>query len=254
MRLSMRIPMLAAALMTTALVPLLSPAALPVASAAGWEGAGSYKVRSTVQDIHLREHPNGVSLGQMGPGTEIQVVSRPDSKGYVWARVRSSTNGTSGTSDDYGVNICAYVRWSGANGSYFYKKSSEHGAFDSTCNKSAARVYAPDGTGPRVPASRYAQWRRSARDLDSRTDHGWDGYWYSSSDGSDGIKVRHGSCPSYRARDYVYGGYRFPAESVVAGEWMTIRYVTSDGTAAMVHLAGGRWRFIPIGCITDSRI
>jgi len=234
--------------------PLLNPTAMPAAAAAGWEGAGSYKVLSSVTDINIREFPNGVSLGQIGPGTEIQVVSPPDSNGYVWARVRSSTNGTSGTGDDYGINICAYVRWSGSNGSYFYKTSSDHGAFDATCYKSDARVYAPDGTGPRVPASRYAQWRASARDLDWRTDHGWDGYWYTSSDGDDGINVQHGSCPSYRSRDFVYGGYGFPAESVIAGEWMTIRYVTSDGLAAMVHLAGGRWRFIPIGCITDSRI
>jgi hypothetical protein len=176
-----------AAVVLTAALGALGP---PPATAQDWQGAGTYKLGTSVQDVNIREYPGAVSMGLIGPGTEVVIVNAPASNGYVFARIRSSTNHTTDPSDDYGINVCAYVPFRLADGTQpFYKTSSETGPYDGTCPGVRQNV---DGK-QRVPAPRYAQSRASAvteagtQSPNDVTDHGQDSYWYSNLAGSNGI-------------------------------------------------------------------
>lgn len=249
------------AMVITAMVVSGAQSALgaPAATAQDWQGAGTYKLGTAVQDVNIREYPGAVSMGLIGPGTEVVIVNAPASNGYVFARIRSSTNHTTDPSDDYGINVCAYVPFRLADGTQpFYKTSGETGPYDGTCPGVRQTI---DGK-QRVPAPRYAQSRPSAvteagtQSPNDVTDHGQDSYWYSNLAGTNGTAASHGTCPVYRSLDYVHGGLGFPFppdKNATPDRTMWVRYFTASGQHAMVHLAGAQWGFVSASCITDQR-
>lgn len=242
-----------------AIASAVSTASAPAALAADWSGPGTYKLGTAVQDVNIREYPGAVSMGLIGPGTEAVIVNAPASNGYVFARIRASTNHTSDPSDDYGINVCAYIPFRLADGTMpFYKTSSETGPYDGTCPGVRQEI---DGR-QRVPAPRYAQSRASAvteagtQNPNDQTDHGQDSYWYSNLPGTNGVTASHGTCTVYRSLDYVYGGVGFPFppdKNATPERTMWVRYFVRDGQYAMIHLAGAQWGFVHHSCITDAR-